>query len=70
MLKIEGDNITAIEVVHYLDELRDTIDTRGKDDFLSPAASAEKRTLIDNGCDSDSLSDPCKEFFGTFPIYG
>lgn len=42
VLKIEGDDATAIEVANCLNELEETLKMREEDDFLSPSTSAEK----------------------------
>lgn len=65
ILKIEGDDVTAIEVVQYLDELEMTLRTRQEDDFLSPTTLVEKKALIRAGYAADVvLTAKCGEFFG------
>lgn len=64
--KIEGDNITAIEIVQQLCELDHALKMRREDEFLSPNVAAEKNTLIESGYDSVLLANICKEFFGNF----
>lgn len=69
MLKIEGDDVTAIEVAHCLNELEETLKMRQEDDFLSPTAVAEKQKLIDDGYNSDEMAATRNEFFGSFACF-
>lgn len=69
MLKIEGDDVTVIEVAHCLNELEETLKMRQEDDFLSPAVVAEKQKLIDNGYNSIEMAAIRTDFFGNFACF-
>lgn len=64
VLKIEGDDITAIEIMKHLDDLENTLKLREEDEFLSPLVAEEKDTLIGFGYDAELLRVTCKTFFG------
>lgn len=64
MLKIEGDDVTAIEVADCLNDLEDTLKMRKEDGFLSPLTDAEKPRLIDHVHDADEMASTRKAFFG------
>ncbi|XP_058828030.1 uncharacterized protein LOC131687947 [Topomyia yanbarensis] len=49
VLKIESDNISAIDVAFHLDELRGNIMLRKDEHYLSPDVEAEKTQVIKNG---------------------
>lgn len=66
MLQIEGDEVAAIEIVQYVNELQINLKMRLEDDFLSPKTAEEKKSLINNGFDAEMLSSKYKEFFGDF----
>lgn len=68
MLKIEGDDVTAIEVAQFLNDLKDTLKTRQEDDYLSPTLAAEQRKLIDRGYNADEMAATRNAFFGNFVI--
>lgn len=63
MLKIEGDEVAAIEVARYVNELQINLRMRQEDDFLSPQTAEEKKSLINKGFDDEILSTN-KEFLG------
>lgn len=69
MIKIEGDDVTAIEVAHSLNELEETLKMRQEDDFLSPNAVTEKQKLIDHGYNCNEMAAVRNEFFGNFPFF-
>lgn len=72
VLRIEGDGIESREVerLHCLDELRNSIEMRKNDEFLSPASSAEKTLLISSGAsDSKIISQYCNGFYGTCVMF-
>lgn len=69
MLKIEGDDVTAIEVTHCLNVLEETLKMRQEDDFLSPTAVAEMKKLIDDGYNSDEMAAIRNKFFGNFACF-
>lgn len=64
VLKVEGDDISIIEGLYHIDELRNELNSRKIDAFLSPETSAEKALLIDGGHDSDDILSYCNEFYG------
>lgn len=66
VLKIEGDEVAAIQVVQCLDELVSTLKMRQTDNFLSHQTAAEKRKLIDDGYSGEVIEATCQEFFGNF----
>lgn len=66
MLKIEGDDVSAIEVVQQIIELEQTLKQRKEDNFLPPPAVAERNMLIENGYSLDELTAVCNDFFGNF----
>lgn len=69
VLKVEGDDVTAIEVAHCLNELDGTLKMRQEDDFLSPTAITEMKKLIDDGYDSHEMAAIRNEFFGDFACF-
>ena len=69
VLKIEGDDVTAIEVVRCLDELKETIKMRQQDGFLTPSVSAEKFNLIGKGYNSNEIDALRKDFFGNLNCF-
>lgn len=66
ILKIEGDNITAIEVLKYINELKNTLEMREEDQFLSRASTEEKEKLMEFSYEPDTnqISAMCTDFFG------
>lgn len=64
MLKIEGDEVAAIEIVRYVNELQINLKMRMDDDFLSPQTAKEKECLINMGLDAEILTANYKQFFG------
>lgn len=64
VLKIEGDEVTAIEVVQHLDEFVTTLKMRRTDNFLSYQTAIEKQKLIDDGDSAGVIEATCHEFFG------
>lgn len=69
MLKVEGDDVTAIEVAHCLNELDETLKMRQEDDFLSPTTITEMKKLIDDGYNSHEMAAIRNEFFGNFACF-
>lgn len=57
VLKIEGDDISAVEVLQHGDQLKNTCRMRRDDEFLTPATAAEKQILITDGCDIATIID-------------
>lgn len=64
VLKIEGDEVAAIEIVQYLDELVTTLKMRRTDNYLSFQAETEKQKLVDEGHSVEDIESTCHEFFG------
>lgn len=69
MLKIEGDDVTAIEVAYCLNELEETLKMRQEDDFLSPGAVTEKQKLIEDGYNLDEMATIRNEFFSNLACF-
>lgn len=66
ILRIEGDDISAVESLHWLDELRNSMEMRKSDEFLSPALSDEKNLLISSEASNlQEISHYCNAFYGT-----
>lgn len=65
VLKIESDNISAVEVALHLDELRGNIMLRKEEQYLSPEIENEKQNLIAN-CEFDEaiIHKVINTFFG------
>lgn len=61
--KIEGDSITAIEVLKHLNILQAELKARKEDQFLSTLASEERRTLMQAGHHAH-IDQICNEFYG------
>lgn len=68
VLKIEGDDITAIEVAHEMNELEEPLKQRKADRFLTPPAAAEWQMLIECGYNADELTAVCDDFYGNFSM--
>lgn len=62
-MKIEGSDVTAIEVVKHLKSLASSLNARQQDKFLSPAAAEEKESLRGHGINIENIIN---EFFGMF----
>lgn len=69
VLKIESDEVTAIEVLQYLNELDDTLKQRMEDEFLSTTTAAEKKSLSTDEYETALLTNTCKQFFGISMYY-
>lgn len=70
MLRIESDNITAIEVLKHLNALQAELKSRQEDKFLSPLASKERNSVMQTG-HYDHIDNICNEFYGKklfFPL--
>lgn len=66
VLKIEGDNVPAVEVAQQLEILKGNISTRQAEKYLDPASEAEKNRLVDNGYDEQELDDVFMRFYGYY----
>lgn len=64
-MKIEGNDITAIEVVNHLKTLPNTLNARQTDKFLTPAAEEEKGKLRGRQVYIEKI---IHEFFGMFRL--
>lgn len=65
MLKIEGENVSAVEVAFHMEELRATIALQQTEDYLSPNLKAEIDLLIDSGdFDETTIKDVFRQFYG------
>lgn len=64
VLKIEGDTVTALEVVGRVDDLMKTLQRRSGDGFLSEQTKSEKTMLIRSGLSAALITKTCKQFFG------
>lgn len=63
---IEGDDISAVEILSCLSALKENLSSREADDFLSPACAAEKRSLISQRYNGERISSACAQFYGNF----
>lgn len=66
ILKIEGDQITAIETLHHIKELEDELKRRRTNHFLTTRTKHEKTELINNGIGRATLEGVCPQFFGWY----
>lgn len=64
VMKIEGDDVTAIEVAKSLNGLEESLKMRKQDDFSSPTTVAEKQRLIDDEYNSDEMAAIRNDLFG------
>lgn len=64
-MKIEGDDISAIEVSLHLEELRGNIMLRKEEQYLGPEIEAEKDKLtVDGEFDESIFNDIINDFYG------
>lgn len=68
VLKIEGDETSAIETNRYIRDLEARLKRRRDDNFLSTRADNAKNELIDAGIGRSELEGQCKQFFGKITI--
>lgn len=66
VLKIEGDNVSAIDVFHQLEILRGNILLRKEENYLHPDTEAEIDKLTKDG---NYHKTTIEEFFGNFRIF-
>lgn len=66
VLKIEGDEVSAIEIVQHLGDLNEPLKLRKSDEFLSAPTKAEMEAVI---IYSKLITTKCKEFFGNLLCY-
>lgn len=65
VLRIEGDNVSAVDVAHHLDALRGNLLLRKVEKYLHPTTEAEMETM--NGeYDREMVEDIFAQFFGNF----
>lgn len=64
MLKIESDNVSAIDVAFHLDVLKGNILVRRDEHYLNPATEDEKESLIEKGFHSQVIDNVIIEFYG------
>lgn len=64
VLKIEGDDVSAVEVAYALNDLEETIKLRKEDRFLSPSAAREREKIVNQHCSLDEINSICDDFFG------
>lgn len=62
--KIEGDHVSAIDLVAELDELMEHILLRKETNFLTPATTAEKNAIERDAHCSAIVLPTFKEFLG------
>lgn len=66
-MKIEGDNVSAIDVSHHLDRLRGNIVLRKEEKFLHPDTEDEIAKLVEsNDYDGEMILGVFDQFFGNF----
>lgn len=49
VLRIEGDNVSAIDVAHHLETLRGNVLLRKEEKYLHPDTEAEMKRLTEEG---------------------
>lgn len=64
VLKIEGDNVPAVDVVFHLDVLKGNILVRRDEHYLDPATEDEKNNLIEMGFAEQVMDDIITQFYG------
>lgn len=64
VLKIEADDISALDVSIHLDELQANLLLRKEEEYLAPAAFAEKKSLDDDGYDVNIITETFRDFYG------
>lgn len=64
VLKIEGDNIGAVDVAHQLEILRANIMLRKEENFIDADTEDEKNKLIDMGYDGKDMEEIFMKFYG------
>lgn len=70
VLKIEGDNVSAIDVTHHLEILRGNILLRKEEKYLHPDTEAELGKLTKDGnYHEQTIEGVFEEFFGSFRIF-
>lgn len=68
VLKIEGNQTSAIETIRYIRELQNSLERRREDNFLSTRADNAKDELVVSGVGRAELEGQCKQFFGKIYI--
>lgn len=63
-MKIEGDDISAIDVAHQLDILKGNIMLRRDENYLHPDTEKERNILIEEGFDEGEIDDVFQKFYG------
>lgn len=67
VLKVESENVSAVEVAYYLDELRANMMIRKTEKYLGPDIVEEKNKLITSGdYDEEKFREIMDGFFGNF----
>lgn len=65
MRQIEGDNVSAIDVAHYLEVLKGNIMMRQSEFYLDPQTKSEKEKLIaTHNYDQATICDVFQKFYG------
>lgn len=62
-MKIEGENVSAIDVAHYLEELKGNISVRKIEKYIDPATETEMNLLGDD-YDEQVVIDAFSQFYG------
>lgn len=65
-MKIEGDNIPAVDVAQNLEVLKGNILVRKEEKYLDPATEDERNRLIDDGYDEQVIDDVFMQFYGGY----
>lgn len=69
VLQIEGENVSAVDVVYHLDELRGNLMLQKEDRYLAPPVKAERKKMMDDdesGFEDVIFQDYTDHFFGKF----
>lgn len=65
-MKIEGDNIPAVDVAQNLEVLKGNILVRKEEKYLDGATEDERNRLIDDGYDEQVIDDVFMRFYGGY----
>lgn len=65
-MKIEGDNIPAVDVAQNLEVLKGNILVRKEEKYLDGATEDERNRLIDDGYDEQVIDDVFMQFYGGY----
>lgn len=64
ILKIEGDNVSVVDIAHHLEVLKGNIMCREQEEYLDPNTEDEKNVLIESGDYNAIIVDAVNQFYG------